>query len=190
MKSKLRNRWIMVGCIWWVALGLTWWNFAKIDALAAAREVNEELRKELSFQRQNAKRLEQVTAVHEKLFLTVESVDLGMIAVRNRLYTLAAAFDLRDLKMNTEMNQAADGQIPFTLALRGPFENVVGFLSAVHPYAYLTVRRASIKAVTGDREVEVELALAVHYKIVVPSALSNTLPQVTSHPSAPEGKPL
>lgn len=190
MKSKLQTRWIMVGCVWMVALGLTWWNCAKIDALAAAREGNEALRKELSFQRQNAKRLGQVTAAHERLFLAVESVDLGMIAVRDRLYALAAAFDLRDLKMSTEMNQTMDGQIPCTLALSGPFENVVGFLSAVHPYAYLTVRRASIKAGANDREVEVELALTIHYKIVVPPALTDTLPQVTSHGAAPEGQPL
>lgn len=190
MKSKLRTRWIMTGCIWMAALGLTWWNCAKIDTLAAARDINEQLRKELSFQRQNAKRLEQVTAAHEKLFLAVESVDLGMIAVRDRLYALAAAFDLRDLKMSTDMNRAMDGEIPCTLALSGPFENIVGFLSAVHPYAHLTVRSANIKVVANDRKVEVELALAVHYKIVVPQAPADTLPQMTSHPSAPEGQPL
>jgi hypothetical protein len=190
MKSKLRTRWIIAGCVWLLALGLTWWNCAKIDTLAAAREVNEALRKELSFQRQNAKRLEQVTATHERLFLAVESVDLGMIAVRDRLQALAAAFDLRDLKMNTEMNQAMEGQISCTLALNGPFENVVGFLSAVHPYAHLTVHSATIKAETGSREVAVELALAIHYKIVVPQAPAETLPQMTSHPSAPEGQPL
>jgi hypothetical protein len=190
MKSKLQTRWIWVACVWVLALGLTWWNCAKIDTLAAAGDINEQLRKELSFQRQNAKRLEQVTAAHEKLFLAVESVDLGVIAVRDRLYALAAAFDLRDLKMSTDMNQALDGEIPCTLTLSGPFENIVGFLSAVHPYAHLTVRRANIKAVANDRKVEIELALAVHYKIMVPPAPTDTLQQVTSHGAAPEGQPL
>jgi hypothetical protein len=188
MNSKLRTRWIVLGCVWLMALGLTWWNLAKIGDVAAARLANERLRREIHFQRHNAQRLEQAAARHDALFMGVESLDLGMVALRYRLRALAAAFHLEDLAIDADMNQSADNRIPCRLTLMGGFENTVGFLTALDEYVYLVPRQTLIGAMPNTSSVRLEMSFFVQYRIVAP-APAESLPKVTTQADS-RGRPL
>lgn len=190
MKSKFQMRWTLLACIWLTALGLTGWNSAKIDHVAAARQANESLRREIHFQRHNAQRLEQVAARHDALFMGVESLDLGMVELRYRLRALAAGFNLEDLAIDAEANQSADGRIACRLTLTGAFENAVGFITALNAYAYLTPRQTLIGTVADAHTVRLEMTFFVQYNIVAPALPAAPLPKVTAQPLEAEGRPL
>lgn len=190
MSSKMKMRWIAVCCIWAVALAATYWNGIKIDAVASAREKNEQMRQEIFFQDRNAPKLTQILRSHDALFLPVESIDLGIVAVRSRLGALTAAFALSGLQMQAEVAQAAQDQVPWRLSIHGPLNNVVGFLTALQKYLYLTVQQANIKAAQDANEVDVEIELLLHYQITAPVQDSNTIPQVTTQQWESEAKPL
>jgi len=190
MNSKFRICWALVGCIWLTTLGFTGWNLAKIDAVAAGRLENENLRREIHFQRHNAQRLEQVAAHRQALFMAVESLDLGMVALRYRLRALAAAFHLEGLAIEVEANESADDRVPCRLSLAGTFENMVGFLTALNEYAYLTPRQSLIAAAEQGHSVRLEMSFYVQFKIVAPAPPAETLPEMTTQPLDAEGRPL
>ncbi len=190
MNSKLRLRWTVLGFIWLISIGFTGWNLAKIDAVAAGRIENENLRKESLFQRHNAQRLEQIAARQQALFMEVESLDLGMVALRCRLRALAAAFHLEDLVIEAELNQVGDNRIPCRVTLAGAFENVIGFLTALSEYAYLLPRQTQIGLLPSASSVHLEMSLFVQYKIVAPAAPAEPLPKMTTQPSEAQGRPL
>ncbi|MBI5550843.1 MAG: hypothetical protein HY911_04990 [Desulfobacterales bacterium] len=190
MNSKLRTRWTVLGCIWLLALGFTGWNLARIDTVAAGRLENDNLRREIDFQRLNARRLEQVAARRQALFLNVESLDLGMVALRYRLRALAAAFHLEDLAIEVEANGIADDRLPCRLSLKGAFENTVGFLTALNEYAYLIPRQSNLAAIENAHTVRLEMSFFVQFKIVAPDVPAENPPKVTTQPLASEGRPL
>ncbi len=190
MKSKLRIRWAIAGCIWLTATGVTGWNLAKIEEVAAARHATESMRREIHFQRHNAERLAQLVADQEALYLGVESLDLGMVELRERVRGLAAAFGLEDLSLEAEMNQAVEGEMACRLSLTGAFENTVGFLTALKEYPYLAPRQIVIGAVADAQTVRLEISFSVQYKLVAPATPAVPLPKVTSQPLELEGRPL
>jgi Tfp pilus assembly protein PilO len=190
VNSKFRIRWALIGCIWLTTLGFTAWNLAKIDAVAAGRIENENLRREIHFQRHNAQRLEQVAARRQALFMEVESLDLGMVALRYRLRALAAAFHLEGLALEVEANENADDRVPCRLSLTGRFENTVGFLTALNEYPYLVPRQSLIAAAENNHTVRVEMAFFVQFKIVAQAAPAEPLPKLTNQALEAQGRPL
>jgi hypothetical protein len=190
MKSKLRLRWAVLGCIWLIALVFTGWNLAKIDAVAAGRQVNENLRRETDFQRNNAQRLEQVAARRQALFMASESLDLGMVALRYRLAALAAAFHLNNLAIEADINQIGDDRLPCQLTLSGAFENIIGFLSALNEYPYLVPRQGLIAADPNTRAIRLEMSFFVQYRIVAPAVPADSPSEVTAQPLEGQGRPL
>jgi hypothetical protein len=181
MSSKMKKRWLVVGCVWALALALTFWNGVKIETVAAARGKNEQRLREIDFQRQNAKELARISKSHEALFLPVESLDLGIVAVRSRLHALAAAFDLEDVRIRTEMTQMIGDQIPCTVSMRGALGPAVGFLTALHKSLYLTIGKMTISSEKGRNKVEMQIELRFKYRIVnQPPERSVAMPQVTT----------
>lgn len=190
MKSKGQMRWALLACIWLTAIGLTGWNIIKIGELSVSRRATEGLRREIHFQRHNAPRLGQLVAQHEALFMGIESLDLGVVALRDRLRALAAAFHLEDLSIEADMGQAMEGQIPCRLTATGAFESAVSFLTALDQYTYLSARQCQVGAVPGAQTVRLEMSFFVQYKIVPPEAPAVPLPKVTQQPLPAEGQPL
>jgi hypothetical protein len=188
MNRKLRTRWIVLGCVWLAVLGLTGWNLARIDDVAAARRATERLRREVHFQRHNAQRLEQMLARHKALFMDVESLDLGMVSLRDRARALAAAFGIEDLAVDAEMNQIDGDRIPCRISAMGGFENTVGFLTALNGYDYLIPRQIMISPVPSAPTVRLEITCFIQFKIMAP-APAETLPNVTTQADA-KGRPL
>jgi hypothetical protein len=190
MKSKLRLRWTILGCVWLATLAVTGWNLAKIDTVAAGRLANENLRREIHFQRHHAQRMEQVMASRQTLFMEVESLDLGMVALRHRLLALAAAFHIEDLTIDVETGENEDGRVACRLALAGGFEGTVGFLNALNEYAYLTPRQIQVSAVDEAHNVRLELSFFIQFKMIAPAVPAENPPEVTTQTLDAKGRPL
>ena len=181
MSTQMKLRWAAVGCIWILALAVTFWNGSKVDQVAASRQSNEQARRENDFLRQNANRLADTMASHDARFLAVESMDLGIVAMRSRLMALAAAFDLADVKIHPEMSQMGEDQVPCEISLRGPLGQAVGFVTALGNYPYLTVRRLGVSAAAGPHEMVMQIGFLFRYRIGAPIPAPEVLPHVTTH---------
>ena len=184
MSTAMKVRWLVVCCIWGLALGVTFWNGVKIDSVATVREKNEHLLREIDFQRQNAEALARISKSHRAMFLPVESIDLGVVAVRSQVHALAAAFDLKDVRIRAEATQMFGDQIPCKVSTRGGLGAAVGFLTALHKHLYLSIEKMTIISEKGRGEIEMQIELLLKYRIENPPERSVAMPQVTTGQAA------
>lgn len=180
MSSALKIRWIVVCCVWGGALILTFWNSLKIDGVTHAREKSEQIRREIVFQRQNTLQLSQILATQNAMYLPVESVDLGIVAARSRLQSLAAAFGLKEFKLLVETAQMSEEQAPFALSAQGPLPQVVGFLTALQKYLYLKPTQTRIMTARESGWVDLEIRLLLQYRISSPEEPGPAVPETQS----------
>lgn len=180
MSTRMKMRWALVCCIWGLALGVTFWNGSHINAVAAARQNNEQIRREIDFQRQNRQKLDRVVASNDALFLPVESVDLGIVAVRSRLVALSAAFDLVDANIRPEITGITEDQVPFAASMRGSVNHAVDFLLALHNYSYLTVGRTTITTALDSGEIDLQIEFLLRYRMVKDIQAPDDAPRVTT----------
>jgi Tfp pilus assembly protein PilO len=165
MTSKMNQRWLIVGTIWFVTLVMTYWNYDMIDGVAAARENSERLRREYAFQHRNADKLHQVQALYASHFKPVASAKLGFESVRSSLHALAALLGLENVKIESQMAQAAETQLPFILRMTGDYQKAMGFVSALLKYPYLSINHSRIMVLSPKADAEIEIVLDFHFEI-------------------------
>lgn len=165
MKLKSNHLWLLAGIIWLAALIMTYGNHDQIDAVSAMREKNEQLRKEMLFQRRNDKLLNRIQEAHASHYMPVASVKLGFETVRSQLHALAMQLGLKDLKIECQTSQIMDTQLPLHLQMMGDIEMARGFILALHAFPHLAVRHASITVLAQKTEAEIEMELNYQFKI-------------------------
>jgi Tfp pilus assembly protein PilO len=165
MKSKINHLWLSVGIIWLAALFTTYGNHSRIDALAAIRENNEQLRKEILFQHRNDRQLAQIQKAYASHYLPVASIRLGLETTRSHLHALAARLALKNLKIEYQAAQATEAQLPFNLAMVGDFANAKRFIFALHALPHLVIKHSSITILTPKAEANIEMELYLQFKI-------------------------
>ena len=159
MKSRLNQRWLMVGVVWLAVFAMTFLNFNKIDAVSQARENCERLRKENLFQKRHTDKLLQVTDLYGEHFKPVASVNLGFEHVRSSMQALAALLGLQNVQIDSQPGQATTEQLEFMIRMQGPCPKALGFVTALATYPYLSVQhsRILVDSVADDAEIEIEL---------------------------------
>lgn len=159
MTSKLNQRWLIVGTIWFVTLAMTYWNYYMIDTVAATRENSERLRREYAFQHRNADKLLQVQELYASHFKPVASAKLGFESVRSSLHALAALLGLENVQIESQIAQATETQLPFLMRMTGDYQKAMGFVSALQKYPHLSIKHSRIVVLSpkGDAEVEIEI---------------------------------
>jgi hypothetical protein len=190
MSSKMKMRWFVVCCLWGLALAVTFWNGVKINTIAKTRTKNETTLREIDFHRQNAEKLSLIIDSRDALFLPVESIDLGIVAVRSRLNALAAAFDFADVKIRTDISQVTTEQVPFAMSMNGSLSQAVGFITALNKYLYLTVRKTNITTTMDGDKIDIQIELMLRCQIVAPPQEPGSMPHVTSHQTGAEAESL
>jgi hypothetical protein len=188
MRSKLNQRWLIAATIWLLALLMTFWNCTEIDAVAKARENGERLHKEVLFQRRHAGKLHQIEDQHASLFKPVASVKLGFESIRSPLLALAALLDLRNVRIESRMDQATSEQMPFTIAMAGDYDKAMQYTDALLAYPYLLVRHCRFTASNPGKQAEIEMEMAFQFRIAPPDEIGH--PQLQASAAwAPRGGP-
>lgn len=185
MKSKLNQRWLIVGVIWSAVSVMTWWNFATIDAVLQVRENGERLRKEVEFQHRNNNTLQEVSKLHAAQFKPVASVKLGFESVRSSLQALAALLGLENVHIESQMAQATAEQLPFIVRMQGTGHKALGLVTALAAYPYLSVRHSRIVVHNTADDAEIEIELLLNFKIEPQEDTAPNPLQASSGTSAP-----
>ena len=156
MMDSMRNKWILTGFLW-IAVGLiTFYNSSEIKRLKLAREEIETLRMDEQFWKQHSESTAGITAEGNRLFLDVESVDLGLLTIDNHAKKLSSDLSLPPVIINKQPITASDGQVPVDISFTGSFadafrlfkslNNEMPFLKAVN--LRISIDPVSNKAVT------------------------------------------
>lgn len=165
MKDSLNKRWLWVCLFWAAAMVGVVWNHHKVEGILGARAHNENLRKELLFQQQYARRLEQILKAHDQLYMPVESVQLGVLSIKNALIELAGVLALNDLRVSVSADRGDERNVPLKVSFRGAFENTLLFLSAINAYAYLEEKELGLTLIRPSGETKCDLGLYLRCKV-------------------------
>ena len=84
MMDSMRNKWILTGFLWSAVVLITLYNASEIKRLKLAREEMETLRMDEQFWQQHSESIAGISAEGNRLFLDIESVDLGLLTIDNR----------------------------------------------------------------------------------------------------------
>jgi hypothetical protein len=181
MTALLKNRWVWVGSLWTGALFLFFWNHQAVDRVLTIQAQNHGLRSELTFQQQSAPKLERVQNEHSKLFLTADSIQLGVLTVEGLLGELASRSGLKVGALTTAPVQKGAEAVSLTLSLSGPFERMLPFMAALTAHRYLQSKQVVVKLDPKTGEGICELSVLLRCRLQAPAGEE-------SPPTAPEAR--
>lgn len=128
----MRNKWIITGALWLAVIVLTFYNASEIKRLKYQSEKIESLRMDEEFWQQNSKNIGFIITEGEKLFLEVESVDLGFLTIDDRLKKFSAEWNIQNLKVGKQqISGNANGYVPVDLSFEGSYEDIFKWFQSV-----------------------------------------------------------
>ncbi|RPH49680.1 MAG: hypothetical protein EHM85_13015 [Desulfobacteraceae bacterium] len=174
MMDSLRNKWILTGFLWFAVVVITFYNASEIKRLKTAREEMESLRMDEQFWQQHSESISGISEEGNRLFLDIESVDLGLLTIDNLAKKLSSDRHLPPITINRQPITASDGQVPVDISFTGSFadafrwfqtlDNEMPFLKAVNlkisidPVSNITVTNGSFffryRIIQGDGTLE------------------------------------
>ena len=130
--DSTRNKWILTGIVWSAVVLITLYNSSEIRRLKLAREEIETLRMDEKFWQQHSESISGISAEGNRLFLDVESVDLGLLTIDNRIKKLSSDRHLPPVTLNRQPITASEGQVPIDISFTGSFANAFRWFQALN----------------------------------------------------------
>jgi hypothetical protein len=169
MKTLLKNRWLWVGALWAGALFLCIWNHQAIDSILSIQTQNQSLRSELTFQQQNARRLDRIQDEYSKLFLSAESLQLGVLSVKSMLGELASRLEVNMAQITIAPLQKGAETVALSLSFSGPLERILHYLATLDAHRYLQHKQVAVKLDPKSGDASCELALLLRCRVHAPA---------------------
>lgn len=132
MMDSMRNKWILTGILWSAVVLITLYNASEIKRLKIAREEMETLRMDEQFWQQHSESISGISAEGNRLFLDVESVDLGLLTIDNRIKKLSSDRHLPPITLNRQAITASDGQMPVDISFTGSFTDAFRWFQSLN----------------------------------------------------------
>jgi hypothetical protein len=152
MMDSMRNKWILTGIVWSAVILITLYNASEIKRLKLAREEIETLRMDEQFWQQHSESTAGISAEGNRLFLDVESVDLGLLTIGNHAKKLSSDRRLPPITLNRQPITALDGQVPVDISFTGSFADAFSWFQALNkemPFLKAVNLRISIDPVSN-----------------------------------------
>lgn len=128
MNDPLIKRWVVVGVIWGAVLLLVYGNRIAIRNIQLQRENAEAVQMDARFVEKNRDEITRVIKRRADYRQPVESTQIGCLALKNRLRTLASAHNLTVMEMESDSDPAADGGVPIRISIVGAYADALAFL--------------------------------------------------------------
>ncbi|MGB5158495.1 MAG: hypothetical protein WBN77_13790 [Desulfobacterales bacterium] len=127
----MKNKWIITGVLWFAVIILTFYNASEIKRLKQESGRIESLHMDTEFWRENSKNIDYIKAEGEKLFFDIESVDMGYLAIDNRLKKLSSEHHLQNHSITKQQVSEAGGYVPVDLSFEGSYEDIFKWFQSV-----------------------------------------------------------
>lgn len=131
MKNGMRNKWIIAGLLWCAVVLLTLYNASEIRRLQLAWDETETLRMDEKFWLQHSEGISGLMAECNRLYLTIDSLDLGLLTIDNRLKTISAELRLPPVTLTKQQGNESDSQVPVGISFAGSLRNAIKLLKSL-----------------------------------------------------------
>ena len=167
MKNLLDKKWAVVAVIWTVAAGLTAWNVKTIYDIIPLLEREDVLRMDTLFWKFNSEKISQILKRKNRLQHPTASVKLGLLAVENRLQSLASGLGLTEFKALNHPNRVSDEDLPVNLSFRGTLNSSAQWLHRLEDnFPFMRIERITFFNDPEAEQGEFQLDLRYRYTII------------------------
>lgn len=125
---------------------LTCWNVKRINELKKMREKNAILSMERHFLKKNSEAVAKTLYKKNALYQPVTNINMGLLAVKNNLISIAADHNLVKNRVNIDQGQSNGTNTGIALFCEGSLKDLVELLKKLScNYPYLSVTGIEIK---------------------------------------------
>ncbi len=131
MKNRLTRNWIAVSIIWAGALVMTYLNLQMIQQIRAEQESIEFMQMDNVFLKNNFEKVTQVLQRRASLHKPIDSIQIEMLSIENRLRLLAEKKNLSEIRLDRNQTAIQEDRIPLELSVTGTYRDLVFWLQTL-----------------------------------------------------------
>jgi hypothetical protein len=131
MKNRLTRNWISVGIIWAGVLFMTYLNLQMIQQIRAEQESIEFMQMDDAFLKNNFEKVTQVLKRRASLHKPIDSIQIELLSIENRLRSLAEKKGLSEIRLNRNQTTFQGDRIPLDMFATGTYRDLVFWLQAL-----------------------------------------------------------
>ncbi len=169
MKEYIKNKWIIITCIWCCILFLTYWNVKNIDEVANLKQAYALLIKKNTFVQENSEKIQETIKDKGSSHQLIESLQLGYLSVENYLRKLSGRFHLNTIRTEFDMNvsnQFSRGKVPINIFFGGDLTNSIEYLNRLEKdKPYIKVKSVTALFDRDLKQTDFEVVLIYRYHI-------------------------
>jgi hypothetical protein len=171
MKNPLKIRWIILGFIWATALLLTYGNQTMIQNINEERERFELRHITAAFVQKNRHQINAILNNMNTYRQPVESIQIGCLALKTQLRSLAAAHNLMVLALGSDTEQAGSGTVPIHLSFVGTYTDALEWLAALErDCAYAPAVKVKVQQTPDQLIPQFEIRIQYQFKLAEPKS--------------------
>ncbi len=145
MKNRLTRNWIAVGILWGGALVLTFFNLQTIHQIRAKQEAIEFMQLDDTFLKNNFEKVTQVLNRRASFHKPIDSVQIELLSIENRLRSLSQKKDLSEIRLNSDQSTMQGDRISLDLYVTGTYRDLVFWIQTLETDApFLVVTGVSM----------------------------------------------
>jgi len=128
MNHMLTRKWIAVAIIWAGILIITYMNTQAIGQIRHHLTSAEILEKDEAFLRANFDKITRDLELHAALNKPIDSLQIELLSLENRLESLAEKENLTDFDMDSDVAAQQANRIPIEIYIVGDFKDIIFWL--------------------------------------------------------------
>ena len=131
MTHTLTRKWIAVAIIWAGVLIITFMNTQVIGQIRHHLTSVETLEKDEAFLRANFDKITRDLELHAALNKPIDSLQIELISIENRLKSLAEKEHLTEFDMDSDATAQQTNRVPIEIFIVGDFKDIIFWLLTV-----------------------------------------------------------
>lgn len=131
MTHTLTHKWIAVAIIWTGVLIITFMNTQVIGQIRHHLTSAETLEKDEAFLRANFDKITRDLELHAALNKPIDSLQIELLSIENRLKSLAEKEKLIDFDMDSDATAQQANRIPIEIFIVGDFKDIIFWLLTI-----------------------------------------------------------
>lgn len=131
MKNRLTRNWIAVGVIWAGALILTYMNLQMIQQIKTKQVSIESMFMDDAFLKKNFNKITQVLKQRASLHKPIDSIQIELLSVENRLKSLAQKQSLKEFRLSSDQTTQLRDRISLELQVTGTYRDLIFWLQTL-----------------------------------------------------------
>ena len=154
MMIAMRNRWILIAVLWCAACGFFIYNLQTAASYRKYRQEVATIKALRSFLAEEKREVEASPLEVATFYQEVESIDLGLLFLEEKLAALTHSIQLDGFEFNAVRQDAAGANSqPVTIKVVGTLRDAIALVNTIernHPYLMVQGVNATADAAGGD----------------------------------------